>query len=210
MKISIAILFGGESSEHKISLKSSINVIEAIDKNKYHLILIGVEKDGTLGIRSHKKYILYPNDINRIQLGPPIAYLAVIPGKFKFKFLNLRDKKTFKVDLIFSVLHGEKGENGSFQGLCNTLNIPYVGSGVLGSSSLPRIGAIDIPPEHFPSFKDIIQFSYDHEKMIKWYVSEQYEEEKMFKSILDRMDLINSDINGLYFIDQSLKDIRKV
>lgn len=101
------------------------------------------------------------------------------------------------------------------------------------SGSLPRIGAIDIPPEHFPSFKDIIQFSYDHEKMIsknihkishyaieikdyltfhflEWYVSEQYEEEKMFKSILDRMDLINSDINGLYFIDQSLKDIRKV
>ncbi|AFA41385.1 ferritin iron storage protein [Wigglesworthia glossinidia endosymbiont of Glossina morsitans morsitans (Yale colony)] len=101
------------------------------------------------------------------------------------------------------------------------------------SDSTPRIGAIDAPPEHFPSFKDIIQFSYDHEKMIskrihkishyateiqdyrtfhflKWYVSEQYEEERMFKSILDRIELINSDMHGLYFIDQSLKEIRKV
>ncbi|AFA41383.1 D-alanine-D-alanine ligase A [Wigglesworthia glossinidia endosymbiont of Glossina morsitans morsitans (Yale colony)] len=134
MKINIAIFFGGESSEHQISLKSSINVIQSIDKNKYHLILIGVEKNGKLGIRTHKKYVLYPNDMNRIQLGPATGYIAVIPGKWKFKFLNLSNKKTLQVDLIFSVLHGEKGENGSFQGFYNVLNVPYVGSGVLGSS----------------------------------------------------------------------------
>ncbi|MDQ1237719.1 MAG: non-heme ferritin [Wigglesworthia glossinidia] len=101
------------------------------------------------------------------------------------------------------------------------------------SGNLPRIGAIDKPPKHFPSFKDIIQFSYEHEKMIsekinklshyaieikdyltfhflEWYVSEQYEEEKIFKSILDRIDLMRTETNGLYFIDQSLKNIRKI
>ncbi|MDQ1237717.1 MAG: D-alanine--D-alanine ligase-like [Wigglesworthia glossinidia] len=134
MKINIAILFGGQSSEHEISLQSSINIIQSIDQNKYNLILIGIEKDGKLGIRKYEKCILYPKDINRIQLGPAIAYLAVVPGNFGYNFLNLNNKKTFQVDLIFSLLHGSKGENGSFQGLYNILNIPYVGSGVLSSS----------------------------------------------------------------------------
>ncbi|BAC24361.1 ftn [Wigglesworthia glossinidia endosymbiont of Glossina brevipalpis] len=101
---------------------------------------------------------------------------------------------------------------------------------LIDSGNTPKISSIDSPPEHFPSLKEIVQFSYEHEKMIskkiknlsfqaidtkdyltfhflKWYVEEQCEEEKMFKSILDRIELVNEDPSGLYFVDQILKKI---
>ncbi|BAC24363.1 ddlA [Wigglesworthia glossinidia endosymbiont of Glossina brevipalpis] len=134
MKKTVAVLFGGESKEHEISLQSSISIINAIDKKKYNIILIGVEKNGKIGIRSINNYILFKYNINYIKLAPAVSYLYIIPGKNNYQFYSLKNKKMLKIDVIFSILHGSNGENGAFQGLFNTIYTPFVGSNVLSSS----------------------------------------------------------------------------
>ena len=92
-KIRVGILFGGKSAEHEISISSAKNVIKALDKSKYQIIPIKINKNGV------------------------------------FDFYVVK-----KVDVIFPVLHGPFGEDGSMQGLLKLAGIPYVGAGVLGST----------------------------------------------------------------------------
>ncbi|MEK7088713.1 MAG: D-alanine--D-alanine ligase family protein [Patescibacteria group bacterium] len=92
-KLKIGVLFGGKSAEHDVSILSSKNIIDALDKNKYQIFPIKIEKN----------------------------------GKFNLNFVK-------KIDLIFPVLHGPYGEDGSMQGLLKILNIPFVGPSVLGSA----------------------------------------------------------------------------
>src|SRR5450830_727939 len=92
-KIKIGILFGGKSAEHEVSLQSAHNVMSALDKKKYQITPIKINKD----------------------------------GKFKFDII-----KNF--DVIFPVMHGPFGEDGSMQGLLKLAGIPFVGPSVLGSA----------------------------------------------------------------------------
>lgn len=94
--------------------------------------------------------------------------------------------------------------------------------------TMPVLGAIDAPPVDFPSLTELVKLAYKHEQMItkkinelthvaitlqdystfhflQWYIAEQHEEEKIFKSILDKLALVNTDTSGLFFIDQDLK-----
>lgn len=96
------------------------------------------------------------------------------------------------------------------------------------TGTMPVLGAIEAPPVGFPALAELIKLAYEHEQMItlkinelahvamtlqdystfhflQWYVAEQHEEEKMFKSILDKLALVNTDASGLFFIDQDLK-----
>ena len=93
-KINVAILYGGKSAEHEVSLRSAKNVIAAIDKNKYHPILVKIKKSGPW-------------------------YLP---------------KKLGKVDVVFPILHGPFGEDGTVQGALKLAGLPFVGCGVLGSA----------------------------------------------------------------------------
>ena len=92
-KLKIGVLFGGKSAEHEVSLQSAQNVINALDKNKYIIFPIKVDKKG------------------------------------EFNFNTLK-----KMHIIFPILHGPYGEDGSIQGLLKLAGIPYVGAGVLGSA----------------------------------------------------------------------------
>jgi len=92
-KIKVGVLFGGKSAEHEVSLKSASNVIKALDKTKYHITPIKINKDG------------------------------------KFDFNNIKN-----FDVIFPVMHGPFGEDGSMQGLLKLANVPFVGPSVLGSA----------------------------------------------------------------------------
>ncbi|PIR06167.1 MAG: D-alanine--D-alanine ligase [Candidatus Komeilibacteria bacterium CG11_big_fil_rev_8_21_14_0_20_36_20] len=115
-KINIGILFGGKSAEHEVSLQSAKNIIEAIDKKKYNPILIKIDTTG--------KWLLADNN-NQV---------ALIPQS-NGQILNLTTRKNnLVVDVVFPILHGPFGEDGTVQGLLKLANIPFVGASVLGSA----------------------------------------------------------------------------
>lgn len=122
-KISVAILYGGRSVEHEISIRSAVNVHQYIDHEKYQAILIGIDKSG--------KWYLMNEVIADFSNGIPLA-LSLDAGNPAF--INQQTQERIKVDVVFPVLHGTDGEDGSIQGLLKTMNIPFAGSGVLGSA----------------------------------------------------------------------------
>ncbi|MBX4180937.1 D-alanine--D-alanine ligase [Sodalis sp. CWE] len=131
----IAVLFGGQSTEHEISLRSSINVIQAISQRKYDLTLIGVDKSGRWILYNNQDCLLNANNPSSICLLPISRYLAVVPGYLKPQLIDISSGLPLPlIDVIFPVLHGGNGENGSVQGLLQLLNIPFIGSSVLGSA----------------------------------------------------------------------------
>ncbi len=131
----LAVLFGGQSTEHEVSLRSSINVIKAVDRQKYDLTLIGVDKQGRWLLCDEAGYLVNPDDPARIELAPAGHYLAVVPGQNAGQLIDLAGGKTLPaIDVAFSVLHGAAGEDGSIQGLLRVLGIPFAGSDVLGSA----------------------------------------------------------------------------
>lgn len=122
-KQTVVILFGGKSVEHQISINSAKNVFEYIDKDKYEPILIGISQKGEWFLKKEVNGDFQAND--SIQL---------ILNAEKGGFYNSHTNNTITPDLIFPVLHGTDGEDGSIQGLLRVINVPFVGTGVLGSA----------------------------------------------------------------------------
>ncbi len=120
----VAILFGGKSVEHKVSLRSAKNIFDHIDKNLYKVILIGISQKG-------RWYHLEDFTFN-IEEGEPIAVKLTQDKDIFYKWKDGRGLGD--IDIFFPVLHGNDGEDGSIQGLIRTVNMPMVGTGVLGSA----------------------------------------------------------------------------
>ncbi len=132
-KINVGILFGGQSAEHEISLISAQNVYNFLDKKKYKAILIGIDKKGRWFLYS-KNFTLNPNNPQTIKLKKSNKQLAVITGKNRGQLIQINNKKIIHLDIVFPVLHGTFGEDGSIQGLLKLLDIPFVGVDLLGSA----------------------------------------------------------------------------
>ena len=118
-KINLGILFGGNSFEHEVSLLSTKNVLEALDRNKYEIHLIGITKEGEWYLYKEGSHLLHEDDPQKICLGQK--------GEMVNPF-------SLDIDVVFPLLHGPNGEDGTVQGLLHSLGIPYVGAGVLGSA----------------------------------------------------------------------------
>jgi D-alanine-D-alanine ligase len=132
MKI-VGIICGGKSAEHEISLVSARNIIDAIDKNIYDVKLITISRNGHWFFSADYKWLplnASEADIDVADHGIPLAILA---GKKTLLCLN-DEKKEIKLDVVFPIIHGTQGEDGSLQGLLELLDIPYVGPGILGSA----------------------------------------------------------------------------
>ncbi|EOS68557.1 D-alanine-D-alanine ligase [Lachnospiraceae bacterium MD308] len=126
----IAVLFGGQSSEHIVSCMSAANVIEQIDTDQYDLLLIGITEDG---------HWLKADSLEDVRSGTwkESRTEAVISPDATKKCVILDDgteRTTVKIDAAFPVLHGPYGEDGTVQGLFELAHIPYVGCGVLSSA----------------------------------------------------------------------------
>jgi D-alanine-D-alanine ligase len=117
----LCILFGGKSVEHEISIRSAANVCRQVDPDLYEVELIGIDKSG--------KWHLCEKVDQPIADGLPVR-LDLDAGKPLF----IASGRLLRPDIVFPVLHGTDGEDGSIQGLIKVLNIPLVGSGVLGSA----------------------------------------------------------------------------
>lgn len=133
-KINVGILFGGKSAEHEISLQSAKNVIEAMDRDKYRPVLIGIDKTGKWLVHDSKNYLLNAGDPKLIRLNQSGKHIALVPqNDGRLTGLNGNDQDE-SIDVVFPVLHGPFGEDGALQGLLKMADIPFVGAGVLGSA----------------------------------------------------------------------------
>lgn len=134
-KIKVAVIFGGRSAEHEVSLQSAKNVIDAIDKSKFDVSLIGITKEGKWVSLPTTNYLLNAEDPKTVGLIESKNQLALSPGNEFNSFLDLnKTGASLSFDVAFPVLHGTFGEDGTIQGLFKLAGIPFVGAGVLGSA----------------------------------------------------------------------------
>ncbi|MDR1238595.1 MAG: D-alanine--D-alanine ligase [Treponema sp.] len=133
-KITVGILFGGKSAEHEVSLQSAKNVCDAIDREKYRPVLLGIDKTGRWLLNGDSRFLLNTGTPERISLDPSGDPVALVPES-KGVISSLRElKDAGTVDVVFPILHGPFGEDGTVQGLLKLADVPFVGSGVLGSA----------------------------------------------------------------------------
>ena len=116
-KIKVGVILGGMSTEHDVSVVSGMSVIKNLDTKKYDVTQIYLSKNG--------EYYLHKDIIEKMQVGDTLKNLTKIDNILDYL-------KSF--DVLFPVLHGLYGEDGTIQGLFEMLNIPYVGCKVLASS----------------------------------------------------------------------------
>ncbi|MDR0598318.1 MAG: D-alanine--D-alanine ligase [Treponema sp.] len=133
-KLNVGILFGGKSAEHEVSLQSAKNVFDAMDRSKYNPVLIGIDKNGRWLLNEGAGFLLNADDPKRIRLNPSSDAVVLAPQS-RGRISNLTDiARGRSIDVIFPILHGPFGEDGTVQGLLKLADIPFVGPGVLGSA----------------------------------------------------------------------------
>lgn len=128
----VAILFGGQSTEHEISILSARNVLAALDRTRFEPVLIGITPDGRWLAQDEQRLLASAGDprLVRIEAGPTVPVTALVPDESGEAYRGAGRPP----DVLFPVLHGTLGEDGTIQGLLEVAGIPYVGAGVLGSA----------------------------------------------------------------------------
>lgn len=152
MKKTLGIIYGGKSSEHEVSLRTAFSIMEAVDYDRYELIPVYIDLTG----RWFKGNVLRkaPQDVDSLRF---------TSGE-DFSVFALKDE----VDIFFPVVHGPYGEDGRLQGMLEMLDIPYVGSGVLGSA----LGMDKVMMKNVFSFHSLPQCNY------LWYTRNQIASDK--------------------------------
>ena len=133
-KLKVGILFGGRSVEHEVSLQSAKNIFAAIDRTKYIPVPVAVTKKGQWLILSDKDFLLNPNNPKTIKLNIVSNPDNLMPERVFSNGLSKDSQGKNFVDVVFPVLHGPFGEDGTVQGLLKLANVPFVGASVLGSA----------------------------------------------------------------------------
>ncbi|MCW5688841.1 MAG: D-alanine--D-alanine ligase [Pseudolabrys sp.] len=136
-KLRVAILFGGRSAEHDVSRASAANVLRSLDPERYEPVLVGITRDGRWlpadagnGAGTGATELTVPED------GPQLALLPGGHGRAVLTHAAGGDTRELPAfDAVFPVLHGPHGEDGTVQGALELADVPYVGSGVIGSAA---------------------------------------------------------------------------
>ncbi len=136
-KLRIAVLFGGRSGEHEVSLMSAKSVLSALDPEKYEIIQIGITKEGVWLVGENILETLSKGQID----DKGLKQVVIIPDKQHNQIWKIQNLKSTwnltplsNVDVVFPVLHGTFGEDGTLQGLLELADLAYVGTGVTGSA----------------------------------------------------------------------------
>lgn len=136
-RIKVGVIFGGCSPEHEISLLSASNVIRALDRKKYDVVLIGIDKKGKWLLPDQHNPLLDFTRPDSVRLNQESSEtLALVPSQ-ETQIVSEQNAKHSpgKLDVVFPVLHGPLGEDGTIQGLLRFVGIPCVGAGVLSSAA---------------------------------------------------------------------------
>jgi len=132
-KLHVAILFGGKSAEHEISLISARNIVEAMDQKKYQVVAIAIDQQGRWYLDDGGR-LLRDKKISKVEFKDPKKAAAVMPGDSATPVVRRSGAALGAIDVVFPILHGPFGEDGTVQGLLKLANLPFVGAGVLGSA----------------------------------------------------------------------------
>ena len=143
-RLRVAVIYGGRSAEHEISLLSARFVVESLDRARFEPVLVGIDQLGRWRLQSEAALLSQPRDPRAVALDPAGALLrleahprrdgASGPGALSRGRLVFDDGSALEIDAIFPVLHGPYGEDGCVQGLFALADVPFVGAGVLGSA----------------------------------------------------------------------------
>ncbi|MEP6786833.1 MAG: D-alanine--D-alanine ligase family protein [Acidobacteriota bacterium] len=136
MKTRVGVIFGGRSGEHEISIRSAKTVIEQIDKNKYDVVPVAITPKGSW-LSPARSLSLFPQETQntfRERFGSPSEEEFQLSGDATAGGFTVREGHAVPIDVLFPVLHGTYGEDGTIQGLFEMAGLPYVGCGVLASS----------------------------------------------------------------------------
>lgn len=132
-KLRVALLFGGKSAEHEISLISARNIVESMDKKKYDIVAIGIDKQGRWHLDQGAR-LLRGQEQSKVEFRGKENIAAVLPGENATPMVRGTGSRLGAIDVVFPVLHGPFGEDGTVQGLLKLANVPFVGASVLGSA----------------------------------------------------------------------------
>lgn len=131
-KLRVGLLFGGRSVEHDVSIVSATSILNALDRSRYDVSLIGVDPDGRWHLAADARELA-------AVLREPGVFLPAVPGETMLRPSDAGSAKNAlgaaaRLDVVFPIIHGRGGEDGSLQGLLELADVPYVGSGVLSSA----------------------------------------------------------------------------
>lgn len=134
-KVAVGIIFGGRSGEHEISLRSARSIVDAIDRTRYDVTLIGIDRAGRWRLVDGPTFRrLTDAGLAALDGTGTEVLLSPTPGGRDLILPGGPNTSIDRLDVLFPVLHGTFGEDGTIQGLLELADIPYVGSGVLGSA----------------------------------------------------------------------------
>lgn len=188
--IKLGIIFGGMSTEHEVSVASATSIIQNLDKEKYEIYPIYIDQTGIWN--EYNKPI---NEIKSLAVGDKLTEIKPVSNVIEY----LKN-----MDLIFPVLHGLYGEDGTIQGMLELLKIPYVGSRVLGSSiSMDKIYTkIILKEAGIPQANSIyIKAVRNKNQTVFQYINKQFEEQNV--SIAQIVEIIQSTIHFPLFVKPS-------
>ena len=131
-KIKVAVICGGISNEHEISLISAYNIQKGLDRNCFEVYMIGISKNGMWYFGDSDDFFINIQDIKKVSFKKEIPIIN--PFKISKKSHKIKDKTYIDIDVYFPITHGIKGEDGVLQGLLELSGKPYVGSNVLASA----------------------------------------------------------------------------
>ena len=140
-KLRVGVIFGGRSGEHEISVRSARSVVEALDRQKYEVVPVAINKEGKW-LSPSEAVRLLPEETRAcvskelVQGAPQSVAIIGDPSRRGLVALDANQERKLSqpLDVVFPVLHGTYGEDGTIQGLLEMAGVPYVGCGVLGSS----------------------------------------------------------------------------
>ncbi len=135
MKKTLALLYGGRSGEHEVSLISAASIARHLHPEKYTVLLIGIDRGGAWHLQDDQALAACRGGTGPLEVRPnPDRRVAVLPGGGRAGAFRTADGAALRVDAVFPALHGSFGEDGTIQGLFEMADLPYVGSDVLGSA----------------------------------------------------------------------------
>lgn len=133
--MNLAVIIGGKSPEHAISLRSGRSVIQALDKSKYEITVIGIDKSGQWNLMDATDFLLHPEDNKNISLKPSKTKVFLeTDGKKTWLTDRNSNRKIKNINVAFPVLHGAYGEDGIIQGIFRSVNLAFVGVDIMASA----------------------------------------------------------------------------
>jgi len=134
-RLRVALLFGGRSGEHEVSIQSALSVHDALDPARYRVLPVGIERDGTWRLGRSGAIFEGADDVTRARIAPGASAVVPVPAGGRVALLSRKDGRELDAaDVVFPIVHGTDGEDGALQGCLRLLDVPFVGPDVAASA----------------------------------------------------------------------------